>query len=137
MEQRPRRRAWRAIGAAGVLGLVLLLVGCGDDIQLDRSSLQELYGTDHKHADCIADRLEDDYSDSEIEQIDQEVRDIEDGEKSVDQASDLFHRFDDDLHAAAIECGIDAGPDDAGTTTTEPPAGSPPATEATTGTTQS
>jgi hypothetical protein len=106
--------------------LAVALAGCGKDIQLDRSSLQELYGTDHRHADCIADRLEDRYSDDEIEQIDEEVRDIENHEKTADEASELFHRFDDDLHTAANECGIRTGPDEDPTTTT-PAGGSTPA----------
>jgi hypothetical protein len=106
-----------------------LLAGCDEDIQLDRSSLQDLYGTDNKHADCIADRLEDQYSDAEIEDIDREVRAIENREKTPEEASELFQRFDDDLHAAAAECGVATGEDDATTTT------GAPAADATTGTT--
>jgi hypothetical protein len=104
--------------APAVLVLVgaLALAGCGKDIQRDRSSLQEVYGTDHKHADCIANRLEDQYSDSQIEDIDQEVRDIENHKKTPEQASELFQQFDADLHAAATDCGVKTGDDETTTT---------------------
>jgi hypothetical protein len=112
---------------------LLVLAGCGKDIQLDRSSLQELYGTDHKHADCVADKLEDRYTDDEIEQIDREVRDIENRKKTPEEASELFHRFDDDLHVAANECGIETATDDDGPSSTAPASDSTaPATSAST-----
>jgi hypothetical protein len=139
MGQRSRR--WWGSGVtasgAGVLVAMLVLAGCGKDIQLDRSSLQELYGTDHKHADCIANKLEDQYSDSQIEAIDREVRDIENHKKTADEASALFKQFDDDLHAAAGACGIDTGADDQGTTTAPTVATTATTAAAATGTTQS
>jgi hypothetical protein len=115
MGRRLRRRGWWGLVALGLAG-PLALAGCGKDIQLDRSSLEDLYGTDHEHADCVATKLEHEYSDKEIEQIDKEVRAIQTHEKTPDQASDLFHRFDADLHTAAVDCGIDTG--DTSTTVT-------------------
>jgi hypothetical protein len=111
---------------APVAVALLALAACGDDIQLDRSSLQDLYGTDNKHADCIADRLEDLYSDAEIEDIDREVRAIENHEKAPEEASELFQRFEDDLHAAATECGVRTG------TEVDPTTTAPAATDTTT-----